>query len=122
MVRICSQVKWNDTKIDLIKGDQYKYKATGKWIDWFIKCDANGYSNFLMDFLFGQKKRTPSANWFRLVGVVDKDTSTTVKLGMEGIFIAPKSGRFFCYANDVSFAYWNNFGYIELTVEEKTKQ
>jgi hypothetical protein len=118
MVKIFSREKWNDTKIDLIEGCQYKYKATGKWIDWFIECDADGYSNFFMNFLFGQIKRTPSAKWFQLVGVVDKDKSYTVELGTKGTFKARKSGRLFVYANDVGFAYRNNRGYVELEITQ----
>ncbi len=116
MTKIFAKTRWNDTKEDLIKGRQYKYTATGKWIDWFILCDADGYSNFLMDFLFGQIKRTPSAKWFQLVGVVKKDISHTVELGTEGTFIAPENGRLWVYANDVCSAYWNNCGYIELEI------
>jgi hypothetical protein len=117
MTKIFSVEKWNDAEIDLIKGCQYEYKATGKWKDWFIECDANGYSNFLMDLFLRWAKRSPSAKWFQLVGVVDKDKSYTVELGTEGTFIAPENGRLWVYANDVCFAYWNNYGYIELEIK-----
>jgi hypothetical protein len=114
--------KWNDTGIDLIKDREYKYTATGKWKDWFIECDADGYSNFFMELIFRRTKRRPSAKWFQLVGEVDKDISHTIELGKGGTFIAPENGRLWVYANDASFAYWNNCGCIELTVEELTKQ
>jgi hypothetical protein len=130
MTKIFSVEKWNDAEIDLIEGCQYKYKASGKWIDWFIECDADGYCpflNFLMDLFLRWTKRTPSAKWFQLVGVVaadkdkpptvDKDTPpTTVQLGTEGTFHATKNGRLWVYANDASFAYGNNRGYIELEI------
>jgi hypothetical protein len=119
MTKIFAKKKWNDTEKDLIKGRQYKYKATGKWIDWFILCDADGFLPFVnsfMDIFLRDKKRTPSAKWFQLVGVVDKDKSYTIELGTEGIFIAPENGRLWVYANDVCSAYWNNGGVIELEI------
>jgi hypothetical protein len=121
MVKIFSRVKWNDTKIDLIEGCQYKFKATGIWVDLFIPCCADGYPdalNRLMDNIFGRcKKRSPSAKWFQLVGEVGKDKSHTIELGKEGTFFARKNGRLFVYANDISSAYWNNCGSVELSVE-----
>ncbi len=64
----------------MIKGNHYSYIAIGCWTDWTIKCDANGYSFFILD-LIGSLKRTPSAKWFQLIGVVNKDNSHTIKLG-----------------------------------------
>jgi hypothetical protein len=119
MTKIFSKKEWNDAEIDLIKGCQYEYKATGKWIDWFIVCDADGYIpflNFLMDLFLRWTKRRPSARWFQLVGAVNKDISHTIELGMKGTFIAPENGRLWVYANDVKSAYWNNYGAIELEI------
>jgi hypothetical protein len=59
-MKIFAKTRWNDTKIDLIKGNKYKYVATGKWIDWFIVCDADGFPqwlNSLTDFIFGRDKK-----------------------------------------------------------------
>ena len=123
MVKVCSNAKLKDTGIDLIKNCEYKYKATGIWVDWFIPCDADGYPdvlNSLMNTIFGRHtKRIPSAKWFQLVGVIkgSQDIAYEIKLGMEGIFPSPESGGLCVFANDADFAYWNNFGCIELYIE-----
>jgi hypothetical protein len=116
MVIINSKSKWNDTGIDLIKGDIYQYETQGHWTDWYIKCDADGFSNFFLD-IFSWTKREPSANWFQLIGVVDKNSVHTILLGKNGSFSAPASGRLWAYANDAKFAYVNNSGSIELVIQ-----
>jgi hypothetical protein len=117
MATIKSMEKWNDTGFDLIKGSQYSYIAIGCWRDWIIKCNANGYSFFLLD-LISSLKRTPSAKWFQLIGVVKEDISYTIELGSKGTFISPGNGRLWAYANDANFAYHNNSGSIKLEVEK----
>jgi hypothetical protein len=121
MVKVLSKEKWNDTEIELIKGRNYEYNANGKWIDWFIRCDADGYPgilSFSMDVFLRGIKRTPSAKWFRLVGVIDKNTSHTIDLGKTGTFTALEDGRLWVFANDSNSAYWNNCGSIELELKE----
>jgi hypothetical protein len=115
MATIKSAEKWNDTGFDLIKGSQYSYIANGCWTDWIIKCDANGYSFFLLDIV-SSPKRSPSAKWFQLIGVVNKNA--LIELGSKGTFIAPETGRLWAYANDADSAYHNNSGSIELKVEK----
>ena len=78
---------------------------------------ANGFSNFLMD-LVSWIKRRPSAKWFQLIGVVNKDTSHTIELGTNGVFTAPANGRLWAYANDAECAYSNNSGSLELHVHK----
>jgi hypothetical protein len=67
MATIDSKKKWNDTGIDLEAGRRYRYQATGRWTDWFHECDADGFSNAVMD-LSTSAKRVPSARWFQLIG------------------------------------------------------
>ncbi len=120
MATIDSKKKWNDAGVDLIAGRRYRYSATGRWKDWFIRCDTDGYSNLFMD-LYGWIKRTPSARWFQLIGAVDKHPAYIVKLGTSGTFTAPASGRLWAYANDAPFAYGNNSGSVELSVREQER-
>jgi hypothetical protein len=123
MIKVCSNVKSTDTGIDLIQNCEYKYAATGLWVDCFIPCNADGYLdalNFSMDTIFGQNtKRRVSAKWFQLVGEIkgDQDIVHEINLGVEGTFPSPASGRLYVFANDVDFAYWNNFGCVELHIE-----
>jgi len=117
MATIDSRLKWNDTGINLIKGRRYRYQAIGRWKDWFIECDANGYSQPLMNFA-SWMKRVRSGRWFQLIGAVNQDASQHIKLGTEGTFTAQHSGPLWAFANDAWFAYWNNSGSVELHVRE----
>lgn len=117
MAKIDSRKKWNDTGINVVAGRKYKYRATGLWKDWYIECDANGFSQLLMD-LGNWTKRVPSAKWFQLVCAVNQDTSKFIKLGTAGTFNAPYSGRLWAFANDAAFAYGNNSGSVELSIQE----
>lgn len=137
MVKICSKKQWNDTGINLEKNCHYEYKATGIWIDWFIKCNANGFHpviNLLMDFVVNIianpvrrimrknriQKRISSARWFQLIGEVKQNESHNesyiVKLGIKGDFKPSVSGRLYVYANDDLHFYGNNREYIELEI------
>jgi hypothetical protein len=121
MVKIESKERWTDTGIKPSKNSLYKYEAMGKWNDWFIKCDADGYPkilNFLMDLFLRRIKRTPSAKWFQLIGIVNKDILHTINLGVKGKFIAPENGQLWVSVNDADSAYHNNFGNIDLKVEK----
>jgi hypothetical protein len=118
--KVFGSEKWNDTKIDLVQNCNYKYKATGLWVDWFIPCGADGYPkalNSFMDNIFGSLKRRQSAKWFQLVGIIKGSQEIEIELGKEGTFTALENGRLWVFANDADSAYWNNFGCIELDVE-----
>ena len=115
---IQSKEKWNDTGIDVVKDVLYTYSAKGIWKDSDRECDANGYSNFMLD-IFSFTKRTYSAKWFQLIGVINKDSKYTIKFRKDDTFIAPENGRLWAYANDACFAYKNNSGYIELELNEQ---
>jgi hypothetical protein len=117
MSTIQSRLKWNKTGVKVIAGRNYRYRAIGRWKDWHIECDADGFTNAFMD-LSGWLKRAPSAKWFQLIGAVDRDSSRLINLGTSGKFTAPSSGTLWAFANDASFAYGNNSGHVDLSVEE----
>lgn len=112
---INSRLRWNDTLIDVVEGLAYQYVADGQWTDASRECNADGYSGTWLDSL-SFLKRCGSAKWFQLVAAVDQKSSQTIVLGHAGQFIAPASGRLWAYANDATFAYWNNKGSLALTI------
>jgi hypothetical protein len=71
-----------------------------------------------MDLFLRPIKRNPSAKWFQLIGVVNKDISYAINLGVKGEFVVPENGRLWVYSNDVEFAYCNNSGSIDLGVKK----
>jgi uncharacterized protein (DUF2235 family) len=66
--------------------------------------------------LFAKAKRKKDANWFALIGTVDKQNPWTFKVNSK--FTAPESGILICYFNDVSNMYWNNSGKVILNIQK----
>jgi hypothetical protein len=108
---------WNDTGIRLISGQEYHFTAVGRWIDFYISCDADGFrSPNPLFFPWEPLRRMPHEQWFTLIGAIDRKPETQFRIGRERTMIAPATGTLSCFANDVGLAYWNNFGSLELTV------
>ena len=117
---ILASEKWNDTGIRLVAGEEYHFKANGEWKDSTILCDADGYAspNF---FLRASEwlRRAPKERWFALIGTIEQDENTAFRIGIEATMSPKSTGLLYCFANDVSFMYWNNEGEIRLTVSRK---
>lgn len=64
-------------------------------------------------------KRQDDANWFALIGTIDKKHAWIIK--PESEFTVPISGQLICYFNDVQMRvfYKNNSGWVVLEVSEK---
>lgn len=112
-IRSCNY--WNETGFHVEKDKRYRYAAVGTWKDASILCNADGWSSELCDAFLGWAKRCREADWFQLVGSVDR-LSPPILMGCSGTFIAPATGELYCYANDGYWAYANNSGSITLTV------
>ena len=112
---------WNDTGIMLVAGQEYQFQATGQWTDWTITCDANGFeSPNLVLRLSECLRRVPQEPWLALIGSIEKDKQAFFRIGRERVFSPTKTGRLYCFANDVSIAYGNNRGSIQLSVTRLT--
>lgn len=109
---------WNDTTVNLIAGLTYSMHAVGTWSDWFIECDADGYrDDDLLHRSTQALRRAPVEPWFALMGAIGLSPLTYFRIGRElPAYVAPASGRFFCFANDLPWMYWNNRGELELTI------
>ena len=114
---IHARKKWNDTGIQLIAGQEYQFTAAGRWVDWFIPCDAEGYPsrNWVLR-VTERQRRVPGENWFVLMGALDSDRKSIFKIGSGRTLVMPQSGMLTCFANDILYMYWNNKGAIQLTV------
>lgn len=118
--RICipADEKWVNTDIDFAAGETYALKAEGKWKDLFTKCDAGGYTSCLpWMVLMEKKRRVPEARWFELIGAIDSDGGTYFRIGTGREFTPDRTGRLYCFANDLMGMYWNNCGEVWLNVE-----
>jgi hypothetical protein len=117
-VVVAARRRWNDTGIDLHQGQSYLITAAGKWLDWNIETSPSGYgSKTLAQRLVARFRRLPPANWFALVGAVDGRRDSYFAIGQRCEYLARRSGRLSCFANDVWLAYFNNHGQVEVTVQ-----
>lgn len=115
-IAIPSSEKFVDTGFDLVAGKKYSFSAKGKWCDWFIECDADGYPSDDEKKLLQGRLRFPEATWFCLIGSIDKENFFRIGTGRN--FVPEKSGRLFCFANDLPLMYGNNKGCVCLTITE----
>ena len=107
---------WSNTGIRLMKGRHYDFLAIGRWFDWFIDCDADGYRSALTAPLQGLR-RAPAQNWFQLMGSIDRRNDLIFPIGTHlANYQAPADGELTCFANDLIWMYWNNYGSISLWV------
>lgn len=114
---IQAREKWNNTRIHLVAGQEYRFTAVGQWTDWYIPCDADGFASLNLVLRATEwLRRAPREPWFALIGAVNGDLRTLFKIGRERRLTMPVSGMLTCFANDVAFAYGNNTGAVELTV------
>lgn len=85
------------------------------WTDWYIVTSAEGYTNYFSASLrFNDPENT---NIFSLICCMNQDISTCSYIGCANNYLVPVDGYLTCFANDVSFMYWNNKGSLTLTVE-----
>jgi len=104
---------WTPSNLMVNTGEVYQFSSTGIWLDWFIFCNANGYSIFYMNLLNGLK-RAPNGQWFELAGAVNQ--SNPFAIGKNNTITITNSGSLDLFANDANGFYWNNFGKVNVTI------
>jgi hypothetical protein len=111
-------LRWNDTTMQMLKGESYELTASGNWYDASIKSDADGYTSELLKHrLLARFRRSPKQNWFRLMGALSMDDRKAFDLGAgPTIYTATEDGRLYCFANDLWRFYFNNSGLVRLKV------
>jgi len=120
MIRICSRPYWNHTGVVLESGATYELKAAGTWTDASRDCGPDGYlrGNFFQE-LFRGLRRSPSNQWFALMGALDDSRDTIFLIGSQATYVPPRRGELVCFANDVPGFYWNNAGSVTLSVSRR---
>ena len=116
-VGIHARMKWEDTALWVSKSEVYQFTASGRWYDASIPSGPEGYcSSKLVLRLFEPLRRYRKANWFALIGAIGPATSTMFVISDNSQQTMAEDGMLLCFANDVPFMYWNNAGWIQLTV------
>jgi len=119
---ICARVPWNHTGIMLVANQEYCFKATGEWRDFYgrIPCDADGFNSSEVGrhylWLFEWLRRAPSHKWFALIGSIGRSKKPYFKIGTKHTLRLRHTGELVCFANDVPGFYRNNSGSIGLEV------
>jgi len=118
LVRIRAADYWNATAIELVSGRQYRLRAKGTWHDAWISCGPSGYEspNAYMRW-FEHLRRAPTQNWFALMGAFDRNDRNAFLIGENAVITPERDCVLLCFANDVPFGYWNNWGEVALQVE-----
>lgn len=119
--------------MDVVGGRRYVLAAQGRWRDWFIVTDAQGYASQGPQRWFERRRLCPDQPWFALCGVIgaaDADDATLraavrdhalpwTRETRDGTpWRAPQDGRLYVFPNDVYAAFWNNCGELDLVVTE----
>lgn len=100
---------------------EFKVGEGEKWTDWFIKTDANGFSNWL---LRDKNKRVPESKCFKLCGTIGKDEENHFSIGAKKKWVSTVNDKLYFFANDSKklnkkgeFRYYkNNKGQIRLRI------
>lgn len=117
-MEIRSRRRWNRTGVEVQPGQEYLLTGYGRWRDLFDPSDPGGHDGSTWIYrVADSRRRAPHLPWFSLVGALDRDTSTFFAIGLESTWSAPRAGEITCFANDVSFMYWNNSGSVSLSIE-----
>jgi len=120
-VTVKARNPWNDSGIELSAGAHYDFIVSGNqtWSDASISCGADGYARRYLA-MWEPFRRVPTADWFKLIGTIEQSTQNPIIIGSRLLDFSPsKSGRLYCFANDVRLMYWNNCGLITVTVTRK---
>lgn len=119
-VDVPARSRWHDTGLLLEVGCLYEYRAYGRWRDAHAEWGPEGHAGADGVYRFtGWLKRAPGLPWFSLLGAVDRDRRTIFSIGAQAVVKAEVTGQLVCFANDVPFMYWNNYGSLSLTVVKK---
>jgi hypothetical protein len=112
-----SRLKLEDTTLLVCPGETYRFEASGRWFDASTSSGPSGYTS--PNGMFGlleRLRRFRKANWFALIGAVGQDLSTAFVIGEKAEIDIKEDGILYCFANDLPFMYWNNSGWVKVTV------
>lgn len=114
-IQVHSQPLWTDV-CKVAEGQSYTLAASGRWWDWFIGCGPDGYPGALFQPI-AHWKRVPEDKWFRLMGSIDRDPGSIFWIGSGRYWTATRTGTLSCFANDITWMRWNNWGSVAIEVK-----
>ncbi|CAD6555375.1 DUF2235 domain-containing protein [Paraburkholderia metrosideri] len=129
-VRVFASPLWNWTGIFMKEGVRYRFNVPlgQTWLDGDNVWGAEGTPGNWVQRLSGWARRVRTANWFELCGaIIDPGLPGAAgappepfyfRIGRQVEIKAPCSGYLYCFANDASWAYWNNQGSLRVEIAE----
>ena len=115
-IEVIARKRWNDSGIDIVKGQIVTIEASGKWTDDTIATSPDGFNRPWLH-LVRWTRRAPRSPWFALIAVIGRRKRPVNHIGSEASFTADTNGRLYLYANDAWLFYFNNKGSIQATVK-----
>ncbi|KTD97591.1 phospholipase effector Tle1 domain-containing protein [Pseudoalteromonas sp. H71] len=117
---------YNSTGLMLEQGATYRFTPYPEqyWFDDGIKCTPKGWHRDNVQLgvkeipmaLLEPFRRKPNADWFALIGAIDKSDRALFEIAQGADITMTKSGEFCPFANDLSRFYGANAGRIKLKV------
>lgn len=122
--------KYSHSWVQLVKGGEYYFEVSGNqcWNDGGIDCgpagwDRSGVSLGLKEIFIHMKedeRRFPTAKWFEVIGSIGQSDETLIQIlqyqDASHPYQAQRNGDFYAFANDLDRFYFNNLGFIKLTI------
>ena len=110
---------WNDSGVDVVSGQSFAFVVpdSERWTDWKKQCNADGYDSTQLMRPWESLRRVPQARWFQLICTIGKTNQSPIVVGSHLLdFLPPSPGRFYLFANDIPWMYWNNHGTIAVRI------
>ena len=122
--------KYNRSGVLLERGGEYYFQASGNqtWNDGGIDCGPAGWDRAgvslgwkeILIRLQEDERRFPKAKWFEVIGSIGRSDASLIRVldyqDASHTYKALQSGEFFTFANDLDRFYYNNMGFIRLTI------
>jgi|ERR1700674_269295 len=118
IVRVPACSMWTSTGVVVEQSELYRFESLppDRWYDFFVSAPALGYDSIspIQARLEG-KRRVPSARWFALCASIEPSgVPFAINLGNDQPIT--HNGELGLFANDLSKAYWNNWGSLQVRV------
>jgi len=119
---VASSEYWVATGVLLDRGATYEIAADDStWVDWHLASSAAGREASFAQSLAQWALRCKGALWFQLIAAVGRSDDHLIPVGKFLLWTfesqADKtSPELHLFANDASFAYFNNHGSVNVTI------
>lgn len=119
LIRVDAGKRWNPSNIQVSAGERYRVMASDhEWFDAGLEATAAGWDGNWLLKAFKPLIRCREGRWFQLIGALGTSERPLFPLGIDAEWVIPagEDVELTLFANDVIGMYWNNRGFVEVTV------